>query len=357
MPDVIDVRSAFRDYRVLFTADSVATIAERLDPERTFVVCDEAVRNLFGQYLSPLLNTERLLFISAREESKTVEKSQELIEAMVAANVRRDHTVLAIGGGITQDVTAFAASILYRGIDWAFIPTTLLAQTDSCLGSKTSINVGKKKNLVGNFWPPVFAVIDVRFLSTLSEDEIRSGVGEMVHFYMYADSAMLRPLLHGLRTVLDDRTALRPYIEEALDIKRRVVEIDEFDKTERHKFNFGHTFGHALESTSSYTIPHGLAVMVGMDIANYLSMRMGLMTTPMFEQLHGMLALNFPKRTGNEGDVSQYCQFLARDKKNLGRDVGCILAERPGALVSRQVPFDEDFRQILRDYFCGPWWR
>ncbi len=353
----LQVRSLFRDYRVEFSDDATTALSSRLDPGKTFVVCDEKVFGLWREFLNPLFVPGRYKVIAPSEESKTMEKAQELIEAMIAAGTRRDHTVLAIGGGVTQDVSAFAASILYRGIEWTFIPTTLLAQADSCVGSKTSINVRDKKNLAGNFWPPSIAVIDTRFLDTLPVDDVRSGIGEMLHFYLYADSPMTRPLLAGYRELLENRAALRPFIEESLQIKRRVAELDEFDRHERHKFNYGHTFGHALESVTDYVIPHGLAITVGMDIANFVSMRLGLMPRAVFEELHALLILNFPTRQFEPSQLDRYFEYLTKDKKNLGNDLGCILAERPGALVPRQIPFDDALRAMLREYFAGQWWQ
>jgi 3-dehydroquinate synthase len=355
--DTIRVRSLFREYRIEFSENAVATISPQLKHEETFVVCDERVFNIWREYLSPLICQSRLMLVSPTEQAKTIDKSQELIEKMIAAGTRRNHTILAIGGGITQDLAAFAASLLYRGIEWVFLPTTLLAQADSCVGSKTSINVGDKKNLVGNFWPPRKAVIDTRFLTSLPVDDVRSGIGEILHFYLYSNSPMTRTLLAEYSTLLRDRNMLRPFIEESLCIKRSVVEADEFDRNERHKFNYGHTFGHALESVSGYAIPHGLAVTVGMDIANFLSVQLGIMSESVFDDLHAQLSVNFPSRTFDVGDVDRYIAYLARDKKNYGKSMGCILAERPGVLCPRQVPLDDALRATLTDYFSGPWWR
>lgn len=355
--DRIEVRSVHRDYAVEFVDDAVAFVAAKLDRARTFVVCDATVFGLWREYLEPLVGASPHVLIEPAEESKTIRGVESLIERMVQAGVRRDHTVLVIGGGITQDVGAFAASILYRGISWVFIPTTLLAQADSCIGSKTSINLGDKKNLVGTFWPPVFAAIDMRFAKTLPDADVRSGIGEMLHFYLFADSKLTRPLIAAHESLLRDRSGLKPYVRESLAIKREVAQRDEFDKGERHKFNYGHTFGHALESLSDYTIPHGEAVTVGMDIANFVSTRIDLMPSAVFADLHGLLAINFPARTINNIDLDRYCAYLAKDKKNLGATVGCILAERPGALVARQLPLDANTRRILSDYFTGDYWR
>ncbi len=356
MAERMQVRSLFREYTVEIGADAVEVVTAAIPAGKSFVVCDARVSELWGNDLAGLLSRPHML-VAPREESKTIENATELLEAMVAASVRRDHTVIAIGGGITQDLTAFAASILYRGINWAFIPTTLLAQADSCIGSKTSINLRGNKNLVGNFWPPSLAVIDTKFLTTLPADDVRSGIGEMLHFYLYADSPLTRPLTVEHDDLVVRRSRLLPYIRESLRIKKGVAEIDEFDRHERHKFNYGHTFGHALESLTEYSIPHGLAVTVGMDIANFISVRLGLMPQSTFDELHGLLSCNMPARPHGSIDVNKYSDFLARDKKNLGGSVGCILAERAGALITRQVPLDARFRSLLSEYFDGGWWR
>lgn len=353
--DVLTVRSQFRDYQIAFVKDAVATLKERILVERTFTICDARVAEIWGDYLRPMLAPGRHVLLPPREESKTITKAQELIVAMVEAGVRRDHSVLAIGGGITQDVSAFAASILYRGIEWLFIPTTLLAQADSCLGSKTSINIGDKKNLAGGYWPPSVAALDARFLRSLPKDDLRSGLGEIIHFLVYDASPLLERLPGDYGRLIGDPEALRPYIAEALSIKRRVAELDEFDRHERKKFNYGHTFGHALESVTKYAIPHGLAVTVGMDIANFLSMKLGIMSVAEFERLNAVLRLNIPARSGLVIDVERYLHFLGKDKKNVGSTLGCVLAERPGALSLHQLPMDAHLRDILRAYFDGMW--
>lgn len=358
MSEGFEVRSLFRTYAVEFTDNAVAAVREALDPECTFVVCDERVAALWADRLRPLTAGPRAFLLSPTEHTKTLAGVQRLIEGMVAAAVRRDHTVVAIGGGITQDVAAFAASILYRGVDWVFVPTTLLAQSDSCVGSKTSINLGETKNLVGNFAPPARVLLDLSFLDSLPEGDVRSGVGEMLHFYLYAGSPLAAELVADLPGALNDRGRLRRFVAESLRIKRGVVEVDEFDRGERHKFNYGHTFGHALESLTDYAIPHGQAVTVGMDVANYISQRLGLMAPGTYADLHALLAANFPTRRWDDAaSLDSYCRFLMRDKKNLGGNVGCILAEGPGRLVPRQLPLDEAFRGILADYFAGPHWR
>jgi 3-dehydroquinate synthase len=353
MSESVVVKSLFRDYNVHFVGDFFAIILKDLVDGHAFFIVDAFVWDIYKERLKGVIPDERLLIVKANESNKSLDKCREIIETLVERQVRRNEKLVAIGGGIIQDITAFSASILYRGIDWSFFPTTLLAQADSCIGSKTSINLGVKKNLIGNFYPPCAIYIDTVFLDTLSIDDIKSGIGEILHFYLYAGSTLFDELLGDYNGVVNDRSFLVRYIQESLKIKKSVIEVDEFDKGERNKFNYGHTFGHAIETITDYGIKHGQAVTVGMDIANYLSVRTGLMDQPLFDVLHAKLAVNFPNYDFGQCDMNAYFDALAKDKKNIGNNLGCILSEGPGRLVRQQVPFDDILKDMIRTYFSS----
>jgi len=151
--------------------------------------------------------------------------------------------------------------------------------------------------------------------------------------------------------VLIERHLLIDYVYQSLQIKKGVIEFDEFDKGERNKFNYGHTFGHALESLTDYAIKHGQAVTVGMDMANYLSVQHGIMDRRIFDRAHSVLVLNFPDYDWGHIDLTDYIRYLSKDKKNVGSDLVCILAEAPGRLVKQRIVMDDFFRKSLQDYF------
>lgn len=353
----LEIQSRFRRYTVEFSDDAVNSVSKAVNCDLMFVVCDQNVFEKWSQYLTPLMQSSHSTLLSPCEATKTMAESEGLMKKMIDAGVRRNSTIVVIGGGITQDVTAFAASLLYRGVEWVFVPTTLLAQADSCVGSKTSINVGHMKNLAGNYWPPSRVIEDPRFLTSLTADDVRSGFGEMLHFYLYADSEHTRALVADIDVLLNERDRILPYVKESLRIKKSVVELDEFDEGERRKFNYGHTFGHAIESVTDYAIPHGLAVTLGMDVANFVAMRLGIMKEPCFAELHCLLKMNFPTRRHETWPVEQYLSCLMRDKKNVADSIGCVLAERPGRLVVHQIKADGALRGIVEEYFAGDWWR
>jgi len=355
MSDMI-IRSTLKEYGVNFVVDFAVPLKQAAE-DGAFVICDRTVFDLYEERIRSAVVQERCLVIEATETAKTLEKCKDIIEILVDRKVRRNNKLIALGGGVIQDVTAFIASILYRGIGWLFFPTTLLAQGDSCIGSKTSINLGNKKNLLGNFYPPDTIFIDPVFLESLDVVDIQSGVGEMLHFYYYANSPLIPKLINNYKAVIADRSLLKEYTQESLAIKKSVIEIDEFDKGERNKFNYGHTFGHALETITEYGIRHGQAVTVGMDLANYLSRDIGLLTQEQFDEMHAQLSVNFPEYDFNSCEMDLYFNALSKDKKNIGNNLGCILSEGPGKLIRQQIPFDDVLKDNIRSYFTAGLYR
>ncbi|MFZ4801192.1 MAG: AroB-related putative sugar phosphate phospholyase (cyclizing) [Chlorobium sp.] len=349
MSDLI-IRSALKEYAVHFVNDFTLPLKQLTD-DGAFVICDRMVFDLYHDRLRKAVVEERCLVIEASETTKTLEKCKEIIEILVERKVRRNQKLIAIGGGVIQDVTAFIASILYRGVGWIFFPTTLLAQGDSCIGSKTSINLGHKKNLLGNFYPPDQIFIDPLFLQSLAVEDIKSGIGEILHFYYYSNSPLIGKLVSNYDNLIAHRELLKEYTQESLAIKKSVIEVDEFDKGERNKFNYGHTFGHAIETITNYGIRHGQAVTVGMDLANYLSCQTGLLSRELFDRMREQLSENFPDYDFSLCDIDSYFDALSSDKKNIGSTLGCILSEGPGALVRRQIPFADSLKGLIRSYF------
>ncbi len=350
MSERITIHSKLRDYDVEFVDDVFQTIGDHPDPLSCLVV-DKIVHERFSERLQPILDSGSHIILEASEKHKSYDYCGEVIQQLLNINVRKNSRLVAVGGGVIQDTVAFCASIMFRGIEWSFVPTTLLAQADSCIGGKTSINFGEVKNKLGNFYPPSNIYIDAQFLDTLSVEDIKSGLGEILHFYYYSNSAMTSALYDNYPSLIEDRVGLKPYILESLRIKKSVIEIDEFDQNERNKFNYGHTFGHALESVTDYEIKHGLAVTVGMDIANMLSHFLGLMDRDTYQTIESNLKMNFPKYDFKTVDVKSYIKLLSRDKKNVDDQLTCILSEGPGKLVKRKIPMDQTFSERITAYF------
>jgi 3-dehydroquinate synthase len=347
--DPLSIKSRIRDYSVNFTDDYIKHL-NTLPLDRCLFMVDEKVAKLYAADLDPFLSKYPTVLLPATEEHKTMEYSLEVVKKLVELKVKRNHTLIAIGGGIIQDITAFIASILYRGVDWIFFPTTLLAQCDSCIGSKSSINVGSYKNLVGTFCPPSLIVIDNRFLETLPISDIKSGIGEMMHYFLSDSYTWAQKVGDEYELLLTDRARLVDFMHESLRIKKATIEIDEFDKEIRHIFNYGHTFGHAIEAITHYAIPHGQAITVGMDVANYISWKLGRLSESEFYYMNGLLKKNKPAFQFTDDNLDEYMTALSKDKKNVSADLSCILTSGPKTLKKVQVPLDGLLRQMFIDY-------
>jgi len=350
MSERMVIKSRFKDYTLNFIKDFMIPLQNEQNAG-SFFILDSNVYKLHHEKIDDILPAKRYLIIEAYERNKTLEKCREIIELLVLKKVRRNQRLVAIGGGIIQDITSFTASIIYRGIDWNFFPTTLLAQADSCIGSKTSINLGDNKNIVGNFYPPREIHIDVNFLNTLMKDDIKSGIGEILHFYFYSNSPLLREMMDCYGELINSPGNLLRFIKESLTIKKSVIEIDEFDRGERNLFNYGHTFGHAIETITGYKIKHGQAVSIGMDVANYLSVNFELMEIAVFEKMHNIIKINCPDYDWSKFDLEYYIETLSRDKKNIGDDLVCILSNGFGMLIKKQIPFSNNLKVLIRKYF------
>lgn len=306
---------------------------------------DANVARLYPSDFSTVLDNPNTIIIEATEENKSIEKTIPVMERLVLNKVRRNHTLVAIGGGIIQDITCYISSTLLRGLPWRFVPTTLLAQADSCIGSKSSINLGSTKNILGTFNPPKDIFIQTKFLETLEDKEIRSGIGEIIKVHAIDGQEAFDGLAADFDRLFADRSVLMQYIRSALLIKKRFIEEDEFDRGIRNIFNYGHSFGHAIESATHYAIPHGIAVSIGMDMANHIAVARGLLPSRHYSRMHATLRENYKNYVDISFPVEAILSALMKDKKNTSTMLGLIFPVGDRAAIQRvHVPPDELFR-------------
>jgi len=346
------VTSMYGDYSVRF--ESFASFKKTIDSNKFFFILDKDLKNIYGNLLSDL-PIERTLIVDSREESKSFEQSSIFLKELLSKKIKKDNILVAIGGGVVQDITAFLSSIIFRGIDWIFVPTTLLSQCDSCIGSKTSINFQSYKNVLGNFYPPKKVIIDKNFLDSLPKSEIKSGIGEMTHYYFFEGSNFLEDIYNNYDDIISRKKDISPYIIESLRIKKRVIEVDEFDTGIRNHFQFGHTFGHAIENASNYQINHGQAVTLGMDISMFISQQKGLLNKADFITYHDLIAKNFPPFNLKFFDFELFYDSLKKDKKNVSNFLVCILIEKSGQLKKAKIEINNNLKDILKLYFAKFW--
>lgn len=344
------VKSHVKDYTVSFTDNFAESIREQLKSDKCYFIVDKKVFSLYEDKLS-FLGNEKAYYVEAMEENKTLAECTKIIKFLLSEGFKRNYKIVAIGGGITQDLTCFVASVLFRGATWVLYPTTLLAQCDSCIGSKSSINVSEYKNQVGTFYPPDEIFIDVGFLDTLSNQEMRSGVGESIKVHFLDEDRNYSFIINNYEKCFSDREVLKSMIIKSLEIKKKIIEIDEYDRNYRNILNYGHTFGHALEVATNYSVPHGIAVSAGIGMANHFSLRMGLLSKEDYDLMRPTLIKNIAGFEENLSNVNYDALFesLKRDKKNIDNKVGFILTEGPGRTLKQFHELKKETKDLIYD--------
>lgn len=351
MSELLSIQSHKGIYSVNFDNKLLDNMSQFLVGEPHFII-DANVARLYAIQLKPILDHKNAVLIEATEENKSIERIIPIFEKLVANSVRRDHTLIAIGGGIIQDITCFIASTLLRGMVWKFIPTTLLAQADSCIGSKSSINLGKTKNIIGTFNPPNEIFVCTDFLDTLENKEILSGIGEILKVHAIDSAAAFDQLSADYEALLSDRNVLLAYIRRALLIKQRFIEVDEFDRGVRNIFNYGHSFGHAIEAATNFGVPHGIAVAMGMDMANRIASLRGLVQEQHYLRMHPVLRKNYESYAKTIIPLDDMLSALLKDKKNTSSKLVLIFPVGENAKIQRvEVDSDVAFRNQCQQFF------
>lgn len=344
MSEPMVIQSHTGPYTVVFDDTLLSDTSRLIDGECHFLV-DTNVAQLYESRIHPILDHPNTIFIEATEENKSIEKTIPVMERLVLNKVRRDHALVAIGGGIIQDITCFIASTLLRGLPWRFVPTTLLAQADSCIGSKSSINLGASKNILGTFTPPRKVFIDTTFLETLERKDVQSGIGEIIKVHAIDGIAAFARLAADFDQLLSNREVLLRYIRASLLIKQHYIEQDEFDRGIRNIFNYGHSFGHAIESATHYAVPHGIAVTIGMDMANYIALRRGLLPEEHYHRMHTILRCNYQRYADTVIPLEAMLAALMKDKKNTSTMLRLIFPVGVDASIQRvDMTPDDVFR-------------
>ena len=312
-----------------------------------------------GLYLEPLRETlsgrrMALCVLPDGEQFKTLGTAALVFDALVDAKLNRDATILALGGGVVGDIAGFAAACYQRGVGYVQIPTTLLAQVDSSVGGKTGVNHPGGKNLIGAFHQPLAVIADTDTLATLPDRELRAGLAEVIKYGCVWDRQLFDWLdLNIAKLAGRDPTALAYAIERSCDIKANVVGRDERENNLRAILNFGHTFGHAIESATNYdTYLHGEAVGLGMLMATHLSHRLGLLDGAAEERVRDILARaglpTDPPRIG----VARATELMQMDKKVLTGTVRLVLLEEIGRAVVSGTYAKTALDATLTEYFA-----
>lgn len=284
---------------------------------RAAVITDDTVGDLYGERVVSSLEKSGfecgVFTFPHGEQSKSLDNLGKIYDFLCSFGITRSDILIALGGGVVGDITGFAAASFLRGVDFVQIPTTLLAQVDSSVGGKTAIDIPGGKNLVGAFKQPILVICDSDTLKTLPPETLADGMAESIKYGMIRDEKLFEMIeshdLGNIDEVMDDM------VYECIDIKRDVVEHDEFDKGERMMLNFGHTLGHALEAWHEYKdYTHGMGVAAGMCM-------MTDRTAPQLSERLKKCVQAYKLPIGTDIPMSELLPFCSKDKK---RDLGSI---------------------------------
>lgn len=331
---------ASKPYRIHFSHGALAAAllhACQQDPNRRYVmITDSHVEPLWAHGLQQSLQAQGLVFdlwvFPAGEIHKTRDTKGHLEDQLLAKQYGRDTCLIALGGGVVLDLVGFVGATYCRGIPVIYIPTTLLAMVDACIGGKTGVNTPHGKNLIGTFTPPEVVLVDTSTLQTLPEAEFRNGMAEMIKHSVIADGDVFQQLReHVTQIQLRDGALLLEMIYASCVIKKRIVEQDETEQGIRAVLNFGHTIGHAIETIEHFQLGHGEAVAIGMLVESYLSVKRGLLAETVLVELEALLRRHgLPLQTHAFNDKSHFTQQLVLDKKTVNQSARFVLLEALG---------------------------
>ena len=331
------------------------TLPGSVSAQDILLVSNTTVAPLYADRVRDALKDRRVVDVRLPdgEQHKTLENVSRVLDVLVANRFGRDSLVLALGGGVVGDLAGFSAACYQRGVAFAQLPTTLLSQVDSSVGGKTGVNHPGGKNLIGAFHQPRVVISDTATLRTLPARELRAGLAEVIKYALVFDIAFLGWLEQNLDALLAlDPAALAHAIYRSCELKAEVVLRDEHEHGERALLNYGHTFGHAIETATGYTEwLHGEAVAAGMLIAAGMSARLGLLPASDVQRIRALLqraglALD-PPRLG----AARAMQLMGVDKKVRAGRIRLVLLESLGrARFTADYP-DDDLAATLTEYF------
>ena len=340
--------NASQTYDVVIGKDVINMLPEKITElcrnAKVMVVTDDKVASFHSDKVKSILDEkgiENEFFVFPNgEKSKSPEVLFSLLEALAEKHFTKSDVLVALGGGVTGDLTGLAAALFLRGISVIQVPTTLLSAVDSSVGGKTAVNLKAGKNLAGVFNQPCLVLCDTEFLNTLEDDIFADGMAEVIKYGVLADEELFEKVKKG--NVKDN---IEEIIARCVEIKRDIVNEDEFDTGRRQLLNFGHTLGHAIEAESEFRISHGTAVAMGMVLAADISFKNNLTSVSLAEEIREACENNGLK-TECPYTTETLGKFALSDKKISGKNISFIVPERMGKCVRVKLTIEEFLRLI-----------
>ena len=343
-PIKLNIKTKSQKYPILIGSNLISNISNiikknSIEFTNCLLIVDTNVSKNIIIKLKKSLNKKKIdtFLFKANEKNKNINYVNKILEVLLRKNFSRDDCIISIGGGITGDISSFAASLFKRGIKFINIPTTLLSQVDSSIGGKTGVNTKYGKNLVGSFYQPNLVISDIQFLKTLPKREIICGYGEILKHSIIANKNFYNFLNKNNKKVLK---LFSPFIEKAIyescKIKKAVVEKDEKEKGLRKILNFGHTFAHAYEASLGYSkkLNHGEAVILGLKTALNFSLKKKFLNKNEHKSIiNHIYDCNLPfslNKYFKIKDSEKILKFMLKDKKNNSSKISLVLLKKIG---------------------------
>jgi 3-dehydroquinate synthase len=347
MQESFEVSASGGSYRVVVGRGLLKQVIVD-NPDAIFMVDD---------YFSSLLSipVDRQILVNTSESNKALEYMAEIILKLRELGANRATHLVAVGGGVIQDIATFSASIYMRGIRWTYMPTTLLSMADSCIGGKSSINVLGYKNLVGNFYPPREVLIDVDFVASLDDEKVVGGLFEAAKICYARGYQDFQAYLSDSPAARMSTANVQAIIVRTLKTKKWFIETDEFDQKERLLLNFGHTFGHAIEAGTNFGVSHGIAVGIGMMVAVEFAKKRGWLsqhglerTASLTSHIHSLLDLDGGGLVASPPAIHLDLTLdkFNNDKKHLSNVYRMVCPRGNGEL---ELVSEEKNHEVLRD--------
>jgi 3-dehydroquinate synthase len=316
-----------------YFAGGISHLKKITDAKTTVLITDENVYNAHGNRFKGW----NIIVLKPGEGFKVQATVDSVIKQLIEIEADRKTVLVGVGGGVVTDITGYVASVYMRGLQFGFIPTSLLAMVDASIGGKNGIDVGVYKNMVGIIRQPSFILHDMIFLNTLPQREWENGFAEIIKHACIKDAAMFRQLEEGsFKTYHGKKKSICELVQRNAIIKAKCVQQDEFEKNERRLLNFGHTLGHALEN--QYELLHGQAISIGMTYACHIS-----------EQLTGFKQTGKVVKVLEQYGLPTYSSFdkqkafdvLKMDKKRERKEMNYVLLEKIGKGIVKSIPLNQ----------------
>ncbi len=334
-----------------------------LKQKKVYILADQTVANFYLDQLKHSLDLVHIeydiILIPSGEQSKSFQSYEKIIQLLLEKGIERNSTIIAFGGGVTGDLTGFAAATILRGVPFIQIPTTLLSQVDSSVGGKTGINTSAGKNLVGAFYQPKAVIADTKLLDTLSQRELQAGYAEIVKAGLINDSKLFKWCEDNGQKIIDkDQATLIKAVEFACQFKANIIQKDEYEKhvTGRNLLNFGHSLGHTLEAELGYDgrLLHGEAVALGCCLMFKLCTQMGICPESDTQRvINHFKSIHLPvsiQELPQQIKVSNLLEHLKHDKKSQNHQITFILVKGIGkAFTSQKVSQEQLYRLLIQD--------